>query len=810
MELDLLNVTASELQRLLTDGKITSLDLVRQYHAQILKHNDRLKAMISISPLPHLEKIAAKLDEERRRGVVRGGMHGVPFIVKDAMDTSSEFQLESTNAIWELENPSGSSTGSAVAISAGFAPLSMGADFNGSLTNPATRAALYTIRTTPGIVSEHGCFPFSKDRDSVGPMAKSVEDLVGLLNVVVDVEHPGVPDQGYGTGVSREWRDVSFATLDPGQKIRETNAAYEKIASLAKRVVGPVDLITDEALDESMNDVLTIINNDFSNLFEAYTDGLISPKVKTLKQLIDFNERHREIELPALQPCVVVFSTTLDTSSTAMQQLKGGIREYRAFKREILQEAKSNVFTYDTKLKHFVQTSPGNSTPETFEEINSFLDRRVEDSAPLTQDDDLVATVNFVEMPLPHRKTSSSPLSYHGFSAENVIRSHVQCLLSGFNHTTTTGRLCDEDKHDILFETPVSSVPYIRLSLNRGESQGVRRRWQVILAYDGRGFPFELSFWTFERHMEGYGLERDPNPDIADEPFRAFASVLHKIVLHYVQAVGNDLKACMTGIQDVEKSVDSEERPSSLLRRLNAISRDVRAASLKEKFVFSMDAAKWADAIFKPLRYMDEKENLLLVARGVEQYHPDRLREVLIDVHQHIEDVVAEKQQEKQEQLQEQEEKRKKDRYKLQNDQKAEEKIRARREGELLEQSIRIAKETKRDSRTMRGIAWVTIAFLPATFVTSFFGMNFFNGIAGKVPFDEASRNVWLFFAIAIPVSGIVLLIFYLWDKQAEKKDDGKLPSVEDGTMTDQQDAATQCTDNDFELSALPSRVSHS
>jgi len=100
MKLDLLTITASELQRLLSDGKITSLDLVRQYHAQILKPNDRLKAMIFISLLPHLEKIAAKLDEERQRGVVRGGMHGVPFIVKDAMDTSSEFQLESTNGGW--------------------------------------------------------------------------------------------------------------------------------------------------------------------------------------------------------------------------------------------------------------------------------------------------------------------------------------------------------------------------------------------------------------------------------------------------------------------------------------------------------------------------------------------------------------------------------------------------------------------------------------------------------------------------------------------------------------------------------------
>ena len=63
------------------------------------------------------------------------------------------------------QNPSGSSTGSAVAVSAGFARVSIGADYNG---NPAIRAALYTIRTTPGTVSEDGGFPFLVDRDSNG------------------------------------------------------------------------------------------------------------------------------------------------------------------------------------------------------------------------------------------------------------------------------------------------------------------------------------------------------------------------------------------------------------------------------------------------------------------------------------------------------------------------------------------------------------------------------------------------------------------------------------------------------------------
>ena len=102
-----------------------------------------------------------------------------------------------------------------MAVSAGFAPVSIGAVFNGSLTNPAIRAALYTMRTTPGTVSEDGGFPFSVDRDSVGPMAKCTQDLSNLLNVMVDKACHEVPQGGYGSSPRREWKDISIALLDP-------------------------------------------------------------------------------------------------------------------------------------------------------------------------------------------------------------------------------------------------------------------------------------------------------------------------------------------------------------------------------------------------------------------------------------------------------------------------------------------------------------------------------------------------------------------------------------------------------------------
>lgn len=81
-KVDLLRSTAAELQALIGAGELTSLELVQQCHQQILHHNERLKAIISISPLNFIEKVAKQLDLERQRGTLRSSLHGIPVIVK--------------------------------------------------------------------------------------------------------------------------------------------------------------------------------------------------------------------------------------------------------------------------------------------------------------------------------------------------------------------------------------------------------------------------------------------------------------------------------------------------------------------------------------------------------------------------------------------------------------------------------------------------------------------------------------------------------------------------------------------------------
>ena len=83
-----------------------------------------------------------------------------------------------------LQAPGGSSTGSAVGVAAGFGPVSLGTETSGSLTSPASRAALYALKLTPGSVSIEGVWEVAQSYDSAGAMAKTVIDLVHISNVL--------------------------------------------------------------------------------------------------------------------------------------------------------------------------------------------------------------------------------------------------------------------------------------------------------------------------------------------------------------------------------------------------------------------------------------------------------------------------------------------------------------------------------------------------------------------------------------------------------------------------------------------------
>jgi amidase len=85
----------------------------------------------------------------------------------------------------------GALSGSAVGVSAGFAAGAIGIETDGAIVDPASRAALYGIKASVGLVPREGIIPLSWTADSVGPFAKSAYDAALLLGAMVGSDSGG-------------------------------------------------------------------------------------------------------------------------------------------------------------------------------------------------------------------------------------------------------------------------------------------------------------------------------------------------------------------------------------------------------------------------------------------------------------------------------------------------------------------------------------------------------------------------------------------------------------------------------------------
>lgn len=217
-------------------------------------------------------------------------------------------------------NPGGSSSGSAIAVSAGFSPFALGTETEGSLIMPSNRAALYTIKPTIGIVSQQGIVPVSHICDAAGPMTKSVLDLALLMDIIVDPVKTTVPPDGYRSVMTDTWADLRVGVLDPAewnypdfvtkpyegtteQMRGQFEDAYKKIETMARSFQKYVPLPTGDDLELNGKDCLsTLWTGHFKEDFEQYTAGLENSQVHTLEELVEFNRKYSDKELPPRYP----------------------------------------------------------------------------------------------------------------------------------------------------------------------------------------------------------------------------------------------------------------------------------------------------------------------------------------------------------------------------------------------------------------------------------------------------------------------------------------------------------------------------
>jgi len=237
-----IEATIPQLQALMASGQLTSRQLTQGYIRRMQSLNPLLHSVIEVNP--NAIAIAAGLDNERRRGQVRGPLHGIPLLVKDNIATDDQMQTTagslaiygnhvpadsviiqqlraagaiilgksnlgewanfrddeaetyplavgwsarggSTNNAYDLSYTSwGSSSGSANGAAANLCAAAIGTETDGSITGPSAVENIVGLKPTLGLVSQDGIIPIAHEQDTAGPMARSVTDVAILLGVL--------------------------------------------------------------------------------------------------------------------------------------------------------------------------------------------------------------------------------------------------------------------------------------------------------------------------------------------------------------------------------------------------------------------------------------------------------------------------------------------------------------------------------------------------------------------------------------------------------------------------------------------------
>jgi amidase len=357
--------TIADLRAALRSGRATAVSLTQAFLDRITaidKNGPSLNAVIELNP--DALSIARDLDDKCRAGVPPGPLHGLPILIKDNLDTHdrmtttagslalagfiaprdsfvvrqlrgagaviigksnlsewANFRGEASTSGWSGRggltrnpyaldrNPSGSSSGSAVAVAASLCAGAIGTETDGSIVSPSSACGVVGIKPTLGLVSRSGIIPISRSQDTAGPIARTVTDAAILLGVIAGADPADAateqsrgklqedytrflsPDglRGSRIGVARRF----FTGGSKAGAVLE--AALRVMRERGATLIDPVDVPSLEKLGDSEMQVLLYE-------FKAGLNGYLAASapaapVKNLAEIIEFNQRNAAREL---------------------------------------------------------------------------------------------------------------------------------------------------------------------------------------------------------------------------------------------------------------------------------------------------------------------------------------------------------------------------------------------------------------------------------------------------------------------------------------------------------------------------------
>jgi amidase len=204
-------------------------------------------------------------------------------------------------------SPSGSSSGSAAAIAASFAAVAVGTETDGSIVSPAAANGLVGLKPTVGLVSRDGVIPISHTQDTAGPMARTVADAALLLGAIAGrdprdeatagarpADYAACLDAGALRGARLGVVRGSFGG-NPGV-IDVIERALATLVGCGAVLVDPVELGSAGAFAEAELEVLMF---EFKAGLPVWLSHFApGAPIATLGELIDWNRRHRDAEMP--------------------------------------------------------------------------------------------------------------------------------------------------------------------------------------------------------------------------------------------------------------------------------------------------------------------------------------------------------------------------------------------------------------------------------------------------------------------------------------------------------------------------------
>jgi amidase len=363
---DICFLSIQEIHRLLKKKQLTVKSLVSEYLKRIAEVDKGAEGLNSVLELnPDALFIAESFDNHPENGEDMPPLFGIPILIKDNINSNDRLRTSAGSValagnyapydahivkllrragalilgkanMTEFANfmsdadmpsgyssrggqvinpynrdktPSGSSSGSAVAVAAGLCTVSVGTETSGSIISPAGQNGIVGIKPTLGLVSRSGIIPICGTHDTAGPMARTVRDAAVLLGVIAGCDRDDCATHIIGNSTPSDYTKY----LDPdglkgariginrSQKLEEfalSEEAKAKFDNICKIAADAGAVIIDNINIDSNFAIGNIMRHEFKASINYYLSTINGgTRIKTLKDIILYNQEHASIAL---------------------------------------------------------------------------------------------------------------------------------------------------------------------------------------------------------------------------------------------------------------------------------------------------------------------------------------------------------------------------------------------------------------------------------------------------------------------------------------------------------------------------------